>query len=110
MPPQAVPESEAEVHYPHNFLKTHFLSRTLKHHIGEGRRFPNIDQQASFSKALASYCEESAVMVQKFSGDWLSKTRWEHGGISRGLAVKFTSVAMRKLLDGIKEGTRPYVG
>jgi hypothetical protein len=83
-----------------------FLSRALSYHLGEGRRFTTLAQQAEFSMALETHCKEASYIVEKFSGEWFSKTNWEHKGISRKDAAGFTHVAMQKVIAELKEGAR----
>jgi hypothetical protein len=85
----------------------YFLSRVLADQVGEGRRFATLAQQAEFSKALKSHCNEAAVIVERFSGEWFSKANWVEGGISRKAAAAFTAVAMRKLVEELTQGARP---
>jgi len=85
----------------------YFLSRAVTYHLGEGRRFATLAQQAEFSKALEVHCREASKIVEAFSGGWLSKTNFEKGGISRDDARGFAHVAMRKLVDELKAGARP---
>jgi hypothetical protein len=83
-----------------------FLSRAMAAHIGEGQRFTTLAQQAEFSQALETHCREASHIVERFSGEWFSKTNWEQGGISRSDAAGFTHVAMQKLVAELKEGAR----
>lgn len=87
----------------------YFLSRAMAQHVGEGRRFATLAQQAAFSKALEQHCVEASRIVEEFSGGWFAKTHWEKGGISRQDAAGFTHVAMKKLLAELKEGARADV-
>jgi hypothetical protein len=85
----------------------YFLSRALAHHVGEGKRFTTLAQQAEFSKALGLHCQEASKIVEAFSGGWFTKTNWEHKGISRTQAAAFASIAMRKIAAELQEGARP---
>lgn len=86
----------------------YFLSRSLTLHVGEGKRFASLAQQAEFSKALGTHCHEASAIVEEFSGGWFSKTNWERGGISRTDAAGFAHVAMQKLAAELKRGARPH--
>jgi hypothetical protein len=86
-----------------------FLSRTLAHHVGDGRRFTTLAQKADFTKALTTHCQEAAVIVERFSGEWFAKTKWEQGEISREKTAGFVSHAMTKLVSELKLGARPDV-
>jgi len=90
-----------------NKCLAYFLSRALPLHVGEGRRFATLAEQAEFSEALRIHCREAAKIVERYAGEWFSKTRWEQQGIPREAARRFTSRAMGKLLDELKQGARP---
>jgi hypothetical protein len=80
----------------------YFLSRALPEHVGEGRRFTTLGQQAEFSKALET---QAARVVESYSGDWFSKHNWEsRGNIERDDIAAFTDYAMTKLTDELKKG------
>jgi hypothetical protein len=85
----------------------YFLSRALAGHTGEGRRFTTLAQQDAFTRALETHCGEASVIVETYSGEWLSTTRWEKGDIARADAARFASYALKKLLSELKEGARP---
>jgi hypothetical protein len=90
-----------------NKCMNYFLSRALFHHVGESKRFTTLSQQAEFTKALQTHCREAARIVEEFSGRWFSKKNWETGGdISRADIADFTSYAMRKLVDELKQGAK----
>lgn len=82
----------------------YYLSRAMSYHLGEGRRFATLAQHAEFTKALELHCHQASVIVERFSGEWFSKTNWEKGGISRQDAAGFTHVAMGKLVSELKAG------
>jgi hypothetical protein len=85
---------------------TYFLSRQLPHHLGEGNRFATTAQQAAFTKGLEVHCYEASRIAEAFSGQWLSKTNWETGGVTRQQVKKFTHVAMEKLADEMAHRAR----
>ena len=87
----------------------YFLSRAYSYHIGENRRFNTLAQQSEFSEALELHCHQASLIVEEFSGGWFSKTNWEKGGISRNDAAGYAHIAMRKLVEELKEGARSYV-
>ena len=89
-----------------NKYLNYFVSRTVAHHIGEGRRFRTLAQQGAFTKALATHSHEASIIVEEFSGGWFSKTNWENRGISRKDALGFAHVAMKKIVAELKEGVR----
>lgn len=92
-----------------NRCMDYFLSRAFSYHVGEGRRFATLAQQASFDEALNLHCREASRIVEDFAGGWFSKTNWEKDGISRQDASGFAHVAMQKLASELKAGARPDV-
>ncbi len=81
-----------------NECLNYFLSKTLPAQVGETRRFATAGQLAQFEKALGTHCWEASEIVEKFSGEWLSKNRHEGGGtIARETAEKFGWFALRKM-------------
>jgi hypothetical protein len=85
----------------------YFLSRALADHVGEGRRFTTLAQQGEFTRALETHCNEAAVIVERFSGEWFSKEKFEAGGIARPRVAAFTGGAMAKLIAELKARARP---
>jgi len=90
-----------------NRCLNYYLSRAMAYHVGDGRRFSTLAQHAQFSKALEVHCHQASVIVERFSGEWFSKTNWEKQGISRDDASGFSHVAMDKLVAELKAGARP---
>jgi hypothetical protein len=88
-----------------NKCMSYFLSRAMSDHVGEGRRFTTLSQQADFTKALETHCREASRILERFSGDWFSKTNWETGGNIPPEKVRdFTGGAMVKLISELKQG------
>lgn len=87
---------------------TYFLSRTLADHLGDGQRFTTLAQQAAFIQALDTHCHEAAYIVERFSGDWYSKTKWEtKGQLTQEAIAAFTGGAMKKLIAELQQGAGP---
>ncbi len=82
----------------------YFLSRALYDHVGEGHRFLTLARVEAFSAALETHCLEAAAYLQQFCGEWVSKTRWRHGDVSRDDARDLTHGAMAKLVKELKRG------
>lgn len=83
----------------------YFVSRAAADHIGEGRRFTTLGNYAEFSQALEDHCKQAARYVEKFSGEWASKERYESGGEFGGdLVNRFVGGAMSKLIKEFKRG------
>jgi hypothetical protein len=85
-----------------------FLSKTLPDHIGEGKRFRTLAQQAAFTDALDTHCRETGKILEAYAGDWLMKHNFEEGGdIARASAAAFTGYAMKKLTDELRLRATP---
>jgi hypothetical protein len=82
----------------------YFLSRVLADHVGQGRRFITIHQQAAFCEALQTHCRETSVYLDEFSGDWAAKERRASGEVPRSRLPLFVGGAMSKAIDVLKEG------
>ena len=91
----------------HRYLN-YFLSRELSNHIGESHRFTTLAQQCEFSDALELHCRQATVIIEDFSGEWFSKTKWERSGISRGDAGRFAYAAIKKITEELKQGISPH--
>jgi hypothetical protein len=76
----------------------YFLSKTIPAQVGASRRFATAGQLEDFEGALETHCWEASEIVEKFSGQWLSKNRFEGGGtIDRETAEKFGWYSLRKM-------------
>jgi hypothetical protein len=80
----------------------YFLGRALPRLIGDRRRFATLASVAAFTTALQVHCWEAAKVVEKFSGEWASKERYETGTVSHDAARDFTHGALAKLLKYLK--------
>lgn len=85
-----------------------YVSREGANHVGNGQRFANLADKAEFDKALRTHSHEASAIVERFAGDWLSKRSWQNGpaGIGHDDAGAFAHVAMRKMVDELKEGAK----
>jgi len=72
-----------------------YLSRVTADEVG-GERLPTIRHITEFNESLQRHCEESAVIVRQFCGDWYSKTE-RIEGIDPDNAGRFMAIALRKL-------------
>jgi hypothetical protein len=76
----------------------YFLSKTLGTHVGAGRQFPTMKEFSEFKKAMGQHCNEAAVIVEKFSGQWLQKRIRKDGGVvTRETAERFGAHAIKKM-------------
>lgn len=84
----------------------YYVCRTTANHVGDGLRFPTLAAKAEFDKALALHCREASKIVERFAGEWFSKTNWEKDGINRDDARGFSHVAMQKMVAELKVGVQ----
>jgi hypothetical protein len=80
-----------------------FVARFLNFHLSRATaaglgtpRLQNLGHIGEFNEALTTHCEESALIVRNFCGDWYSKTEYEHG-IDLANSSRFLAVAVKKL-------------
>ena len=72
-----------------------YLSRITASLTGQ-KSIPQVGDLSRFNMILIAHCEQSAMIVHDFSGEWYSKT--EHlEGITLENTSKFLAVALRKL-------------
>lgn len=84
----------------------YFLSKSLGAEVGAGRRFVTTAQMAEFEGAMATHAFEAAKIVEQFSGEWMSKHRFEgEGRIGRGEADRFGWYALEKVRAEMKART-----
>jgi hypothetical protein len=91
-----------------NLLHIYFASllrRTLRfvidheitNHLGPGRRFENVQSLEEFEDSLGTFSNQTSRIVDTFSSGWYSKQLWQQGSISQEDAVRFVSIALKKL-------------
>lgn len=79
------------------------LSMTLPLHVGAGRRFRTVADQARFTDALETHCREATIVLLKYSGQWASKERLRLvGDVTRERTQRFLGGAMAKLLEELR--------
>ncbi|MBA4148487.1 MAG: hypothetical protein H0X66_10275 [Verrucomicrobia bacterium] len=84
-----------------------FLTQATPAQIGDSRRFRTATEVGQFGRALETHCWEASEIVEKFSGEWLSKNRYEGGGkIPRETAEKFGWYAMKKIQTELEARAR----
>lgn len=87
-----------------------FISRTLRfvfdkeiaNQVGPGKRFENIQELEYFERELETFANQTARMIDTFSGGWYSKKLWQQGEISKFDAEKFVNVALKKLRSDLE--------
>lgn len=88
-----------------------FLSRVItfvvdkesSNAVGPSRTFASSHDMAAFQRALRTYCKETALIVEDFSGGWFSLHNWEtNNAITEDDARRFTAYALKKLGDSLQ--------
>ena len=82
------------------YLKS-FLSRELSNHVGDTRKFADVNEHSEFNHALDKHCFETAKIVEEFAGGWFSKTNFERG-IDRQSVSGFLHIALQKIADQLR--------
>lgn len=72
-----------------------YLSRITATHTNNSK-VSKISDISSFNSDLRKHCEESALIVKDFSGEWFSKTNFKPG-INLRTSNSFLAVAIKKL-------------
>ncbi len=76
----------------------YFLSKTLGTHVGQGRRFATMKEYSEYKRGIATHCKETALIAEKFSGQWLQKQIRDNGGVTtREAAEGFGAHAIHKM-------------
>lgn len=85
---------------------TSFLSKELSNYVGgsSSGRFANVDSSTDFTRALDLHCRQAAVIVERFSGQWVSKTEYLEGITPEKVATKFVPVALKKIRAELAKG------
>lgn len=84
-----------------------YLSRAFAQHVGPGRRFSTLAQQAAFDRGLALHCKEATRIIERFSGEWFSQEQWlGQGQIPRERARDYAFGAFQKLVSELKAASR----
>jgi hypothetical protein len=92
-----------------NECLNYFLSKTMPAQVGASRRFATAGQLEGFEEALKTHCWEASEIVEKFSGEWLTKNRFEGGGkIDRETAEKFGWYALQKIQLELESRARKH--
>lgn len=79
----------------------YFLSKELHNHIGTGLPIPSYEATTDFESTLKRYCDERAVIVERFAGEYTSKQNW-HGELDEESARRFIYVAIKKLTEELQ--------
>jgi hypothetical protein len=80
-----------------------FVSRFLNFYLSRltaGKLF-QVGDVSSFNRALQEHCEQSALVVRDFCGEWFSKTEYLEG-IDLDNASRFVAVAVKKLQSELR--------
>ena len=77
------------------FLEYH-LSRELSCHVGPGRRFADVHAHGRFLDQLGWTCNQAALVVRDYAGEWYSKAKFVDG-VSRQRVATFVETAFTKM-------------
>lgn len=77
---------------------SYYLSRELPHHIGQGKRFANLDGHAEFSRQLETYCRQTVRIADEFTPGWVGKAIYEKN-IGREAVSRYAHVAINKIIS-----------
>jgi hypothetical protein len=84
----------------------YFVSPEISNHVGESGRLRSVDAHTAFDAALEQHCREASRIVEKFSGGWYSKSRFE-GNLTPQGARDFAWVAFRKIQAELRKRNEP---
>lgn len=87
---------------------SNWLDRTLSTHVGEGRRFANMEERTAFNGALNQYCFEATRIIREFAGGWYGKTIYRNGAIDTRQAAVFGAVAFKKTTEELRRKRGSY--
>jgi hypothetical protein len=80
---------------------TYHLGRELSNHVGANGRFEAPEDHDTFLDQLTLHCQQAALIVQTFAGEWYVKHRY-HDDLTPAKAKGFTSHALTKLSDELR--------
>ena len=92
----------ARMFYARFFVRTlgYVLGRALPDAVGPGRRFASLADHAAFVEAVETHCEEMALVVETYSGQWFeNRRRDDDGPIDRALASDYACYGFEKMVD-----------
>jgi len=78
-----------------------YLSRITAANLGT-QRLQQVGDIAQFNEALRHHCEQSALIVRDFCGEWYSKTEYQQG-IDIENASRFVAIALQKLQSELEQ-------
>jgi hypothetical protein len=84
----------------------YYLSRTYARFIGPGQSFASLAAHEDFRTALSEHCYETALILEQYSADWFSKSKFK-GGITRQRATVLSRTALSKLRQELSLRNRP---
>ena len=88
------------------FLDYH-LSRELSCHVGRGRRFGDVHDHGRFLEQLAWTCEQAALVVRDYAGEWYSKAKFTDG-VSTKQVMTFVETGFTKMRAELERRGRPW--
>lgn len=79
----------------------YYLSREFPNHVGPGKTFTSLAEQAEFRSAMQRHCEEVSLIVEEFAGGWFSKSVFQRT-LSPQTAQGFAAYSLKKLRDELR--------
>lgn len=87
----------------------HFLSHYLNFYLSRitasqsgSAALPQVGDLTTFNRALKAHCDQSALIVRDFTGQWFGKAHHE-GTVDEKAVSRFLWVALEKLRDELRE-------
>ena len=79
----------------------YYLSREYPNHVGPGRTFASLAEQAEFRSAMRRHCNEVSLIVEEFAGGWFSKSAFQRT-LNPETAQGFAAYSLKKLRDELR--------
>jgi len=82
------------------YLSYH-LSREIPHHVGNNKRFGNLDDHTEFTNHLDLYCRQTVRITDDFTPGWVGKAIYEDK-VGPEAVSRYAHVAFEKLISEFK--------
>lgn len=79
-----------------------WLDRTLSTQVGNGLRFADAADRATFDLALGQHCIEATRIIREFASGWYAKTILREGTITSERAAGFAAIAIKKIQQELR--------
>jgi hypothetical protein len=89
------------------FLKGYLgkeLNKVLYQNAGVDHRFESLDRAQRFERQILEHCMDTAVIAERYGGEWFSKHAYEgQGKITREDVTRFTAYGLTKIMSEFKK-------